>query len=472
MMSHIFRSLVGQTMIILMAGLMLFHVLSILVFTSEKLETVLLTDEIRILEKVAAISRMFVDTPKEYHEVMIAALNAAMPDVQFRHGEYAPHAIPADSDEQIRNRLENLIDRPRVRVLFVESVALHWDHDGGAWHRMWFMVEAGIVRWMHGATMEQEMHMVVVMPDGHQVVFTTRPAANHVPLLRHATISVSLMGGAVLLFSWVAVRRLTTPLRQIVRATETFGRDLYAAPLPEEGTLETRKVARAFNAMNASIREFVEQRTRMIAAISHDLRTPLTQLRLRLEFIQPQEDRSRMAAIMDEMDAMLTATLAFSRDAAADTEARRRVNLAGLLATICDDLQDLGMEVSRQDWARLPYECRPSAMKRALTNILLNAVRHGGAAWVDLEAGNGQVLIEIRDPGDGIPAEEWENVFKPFYRLDAAATRQGAGLGLSVARSVIRDHGGEIAFQRPQDGGFVVRVMLPYAAATGVADVR
>lgn len=466
MMPTPFKSLAGQTMAILLVGLMLFHLLSILVFTSEKLETVLITDENRILEKVAAISRMLADTSRAYHEVMITALNDAMPDVHFKHGEPDANTSTTNRDEEARQRLENLINRPGVRVVAVESVTPRWDHDGGEWHRLWFMVEAGIVRWMHGAAMDQEMHMVVIMPDGHQVVFTTHPTANHVPLFRHATISVSLMGGAVLLFSWLAVRRMTTPLKQIVRAAETFGRDLYADSLPEEGTVETRKVAQAFNAMNVSIREFIEERTRMIAAISHDLRTPLTRLRLRLEFIQPPEDRGRMAAILDEMDAMLTATLTFARDAVTESEARRRVNLAGLLATICDDLQDQGLEVSRDEWERLPYECRPLAMKRALTNIMLNAVRHGGAARVDLEVTGGGVVIKVRDPGEGIPESEWENVFKPFYRLDPARNQQGAGLGLSVASAVIRDHGGEITFHRPPDGGFVVQVILASSQRT------
>ncbi|MEO5348362.1 MAG: ATP-binding protein [Magnetococcus sp. YQC-3] len=464
MMAHLFRSLAGQTMAILLVGLMLFHFLSILVFTSEKLETVVLTDETRLLEKVASISRMLVDTPREYHEVMIAALNDAMPDVHFYHGEENSPTPIVNGDEKARRRLETLINRAQVRVLAVNSTVPHWDHDGGEWHRLWFLVETGIIRWMHGTAMDQEMRMVVVMPDGHQVVFTTQPTTNHVPLFRHATLSVSLMGGAVLLFSWLAVRRMTSPLEQIVRATETFGRDIYAAPLPEEGAVETRKVARAFNAMKCSIREFVEERTRMIAAISHDLRTPLTQLRLRLEFFHPGEDREKMVASVDEMDAMLSATLDFSKNAAEEVEARRRVNLTGLLATICDDLQDQGMAITRNEWDRLPYDCRPLAMKRALTNLIVNAARHGERARVDLHAGDGCVVVDVYDPGEGIPESEWENVFKPFYRLDAARSRPGAGLGLSVARSVIRDHGGQIVFHRPEEGGFIVRVVLPWMA--------
>ncbi|MEO5341593.1 MAG: ATP-binding protein [Magnetococcus sp. MYC-9] len=470
MMGHPFKSLAGQTMAILLAGLMLFHLLSILVFTSEKLETVVLTDETRLLEKVASISRLLVDTPKEYHEVMIAALNDAMPDVHFQHGEGDDLSSIVNGDEEARRHLETLINRPQLRVVAVDSRAPHWDHEGGAWHRVWFMLETGIIRWMHGTAMDREMHVVVVMPDGHRVVFTTRPVANHVPLFRHATLSVSLMGGGVLFFSWLAVRRMTSPLEQVVRAAEGFGRDIYAAPLPEEGAVESRKVARAFNTMHRSIREFVEERTRMIAAISHDLRTPLTQLRLRLEFIQPEEERNGMVAIVDEMEAMLSATLAFAKDAADDVEARRWVNLSGLLATICDDLQDQGLDITRNAWDRLPCNLRPMAMKRALSNLVINAVRHGGAARVDLQAAQGWVVIQIGDPGEGIPDHEQENVFKPFYRLDAARSRPGAGLGLSVARAVLRDHGGDVAFHRPAEGGFVARVVLPWdAQSCGVA---
>ncbi|MBF0127910.1 MAG: hypothetical protein HQM02_11970 [Magnetococcales bacterium] len=463
-MPRLFESLAGQTMAILLSGLMLFHLLSILIFTSEKLETMVLIDETHLLEKVASIARMLVDTPREYHEVMIAALNDAMPEVRFHHGDQNPAEVFAGGREDARSRLETLIDRPRVRVLTVDSSELLWNHDGGEWHRLWFMIETGIIRWMHGTAMDRELRMVVAMPDGHRVVFTTRPAANHVPLFGHATFSVSLMGGAVLLFSWVAVRRMTSPLERIVQAAEAFGRDLYAAPLAEAGAVESRKVARAFNAMNRSIREFVEERTRMIAAISHDLRTPLTQLRLRLEFIPPGEERAKMAVALDEMEAMVASTLSFAKDAAAEVEARRRVNLAGLLATLCDDLQDQGMEIERDEWERLPCHCRPLAMKRALTNLIVNATRHGGAARVVLEVVADRVVIEVRDPGEGIPENEWENVFKPFYRLDAARGQPGSGLGLSVAHAVIRDHGGEIAFHRPEEGGFGVRVTLPMVA--------
>ncbi|MEI6557611.1 MAG: ATP-binding protein [Rhodospirillaceae bacterium] len=280
----------------------------------------------------------------------------------------------------------------------------------------------------------------------------------------HGGISALVMAVPVLVLSLWVVRRLTRPLSEIAAAAERFGRDVGAPPLPETGPDEVRMVARAFNAMQRQLRSFVEDRTRMLAAISHDLRTPITLLRLRTEFIADPEEQARMRATLDEMEAMIAATLSFAREDAA-REARQTVDLVGLLSSICYDMADAGLPVSfePEPAGRRPFECRRSALKRALTNLIDNAVTYGHAARIALTAGGASLIVTIDDDGPGIPEAEQEAVFSPFYRLEPSrnSATGGVGLGLSVVRTVIQAHGGTIGFTNRPEGGLTATVTLP-----------
>ncbi|MBI1208856.1 MAG: HAMP domain-containing protein [Azospirillum sp.] len=276
------------------------------------------------------------------------------------------------------------------------------------------------------------------------------------------------MAASTFLFSLIIVRYLTVPLTRVARAAERFGQDLSAPPLPEVGAAEARAVARAFNEMNRRIRQFVEDRTRMIAAISHDLRTPITLLRLRTEFITDPDERARMRATLAEMEGMIAATLAFARDDAAD-EPRLRVDLAALLSSICYDMADAGLPVRFEPESKVSLECRPGALRRALTNLLDNSVKYGGGARVSLAESEREIRILIDDDGPGIAEAEQEAVFRPFYRLEPSRNREfgGVGLGLSVARTIIHGHGGAITLANRPEGGLRVTLTLPLNPNTG-----
>ena len=283
-------------------------------------------------------------------------------------------------------------------------------------------------------------------------------------LLEHAVISALVMAVPILALSVWVVRRLTRPLSDIAAAAERFGRDVAAPPLPETGPDEVRMVARAFNRMQRQLRSFVEDRTRMLAAISHDLRTPITLLRLRTEFITDPEEQARMRATLGEMEAMIAATLYFARDDDA-SEPRQTVDMVGLLSSICYDMADVGLPVSFEPdpVGRLPFDCRLSALKRALTNLIDNAVKYGQAARIALARTGSNLVITVDDDGPGIPEAEQEAVFSPFYRLEPSrnSATGGVGLGLSVVRTVIHAHGGSIRVHNQSEGGLRVAVTLP-----------
>ncbi|MFD1624909.1 ATP-binding protein [Azospirillum griseum] len=273
------------------------------------------------------------------------------------------------------------------------------------------------------------------------------------------------MGGVVaviLALSLLAARRFTAPLAGFASAAERLGVGDEAEPLPETGPRELRAATRAFNRMQGRLARFVADRTQMLAAISHDLRTPLTRLRLRAELVDDPEMQRRMLADLDEMEAMIAATMAFARDDA-KREPRGRLDLADLLQSLCDDRVDSGHDARYDGPAHAVAEGRPVALRRAFANLMDNAIAYGGGFVVRLAMEDGQARIIIDDDGPGIPAEEFEKVFAPFYRLERSRSRDtgGVGLGLSTARTIIRGHGGDIALDNRAEGGLRVTVTLP-----------
>ena len=267
----------------------------------------------------------------------------------------------------------------------------------------------------------------------------------------------------ILVISFWAVHRMTRPLRRFAEAAERIGLDVRSPPLPEKGSRELRNATRAFNQMQERLRRFVDNRTMMLAAISHDLRTMLTRLKLRAEFIEDDEQQKKAIADLDEMQAMLDSTLAFARDDAAD-EPRTLTDLAALIGSLCDDIADTGAVVSCSGPDKLPYDCAPGAIKRALGNIITNAVKYGERAKVTLSNQTDRLEITVLDNGPGIAAVKREDVFRPFFRLEESRNREtgGSGLGLAVARSIIRRHGGDILLEDGPEGGLLVRIVLPH----------
>jgi signal transduction histidine kinase len=271
---------------------------------------------------------------------------------------------------------------------------------------------------------------------------------------------------AALLTLW-AVRRLTEPVRTLAAAAEALGRDVNAPPLPETGPSEVAVAAAAFNTMAARIRRFVQDRTFMLTAMGHDLKTPITRMKLRAEFVDDDELRRKFLADLDELEAMVASTLAFGRDVAAD-EAMTTVDLAGLARTVLDEAADARPEMAEkmgyEGPEHLPVRLRSMALKRALTNLVANALAYGGAAWVTLSAPRGGMLtLLVEDDGPGIPAAELDRVFQPFLRLESSRNREtgGTGLGLPIARNILRAHGGDVVLANRPKGGVRAVVSLP-----------
>jgi signal transduction histidine kinase len=266
------------------------------------------------------------------------------------------------------------------------------------------------------------------------------------------------------------VYRAFRPLAIFAGAAERLGVDVNAAPLTEEGPSEVRRAARAFNTMQSRLKRFIQDRTQMLAAISHDLRTPITRLRLRAEFVDDDDQRAKMLKDLEEMEQMIAATLAFSRDDAA-SEPVVPLDLGGLLGGLAADYRAGRHDVGYDGPARLDVDARPLALKRALTNLIDNAIKYGERARISINSLGDAVEILIDDDGPGIPERDHERVFAPFVRLEASRSREtgGVGLGLTIARNTIRGMGGDVELATRMQGGLRVRVTLPLAEIERIA---
>lgn len=267
-------------------------------------------------------------------------------------------------------------------------------------------------------------------------------------------LSLAVLLIAVVVLSLLAVRWVTRPLSVLAAAADALGRDIRRPPLLETGPREVSHAARAFNTMQARLGRYLEDRIRLLTAVSHDLKTPITRLRLRAELLDDPVLRDSFTRDLDEMQAMATATLDFLRGLDAK-EAVQPVDMRALLESLKADAEETGQRVTVNGQTAAPYPGRPLALKRCLTNLINNAVTYGGIAHVILDDGDKALRILVTDEGPGIPERELERVFEPFYRLESSRSREtgGTGLGLGIARNIARAHGGDLVLRNRAGGG-------------------
>jgi signal transduction histidine kinase len=263
--------------------------------------------------------------------------------------------------------------------------------------------------------------------------------------------------------AYLFARRITAPIDRFAKAAQALGRDPGATPLQVSGPAEIGAAAVAFNDMQARIRRYVDDRTAMVSAISHDLRTPLARIRYKLEG-GPEPLKVQVLTDVERMEQMIGQVLAFIRDAS-EPRQRERLDLLSVVECVADEAVQTGGKVEIGHVRPLAVTGDGLALQRMLTNLVDNAVKYGGGAHIDLSQTGGEAVIEVRDDGPGLPEGELERVFKPFYRPNAARTLddRGVGLGLSVARSIARAHGGEVDLRPGPEKGLIARVRLPLA---------
>ena len=304
----------------------------------------------------------------------------------------------------------------------------------------------------------------VLLADGQWVRISVNTGAGvAVPalsnrLLLQLLLTLSMVAAVVML----AVRQVTRPLQQLAQAADTLGQDLDAPPLPEQGSAETRRAAQAFNRMQVRMQRLVGERARALAAVSHDLRTPLPRLRLRTELVEDAPLRDQMAADLDGMAAMLDSTLDYLR-ALQTNEVVRPVDINALLESMLDDARVLGRNIQIEGQALAPMPARLTALRRALQNLIDNAFKYGASARISVQDSASSLRITVQDDGPGIAAKDLAHVTEPYYRSDSARSQpgNGVGLGLSIVRDMALMHGGELLLANRAPTGLAATLVLP-----------
>lgn len=448
-------SIAARMAVTVVLALFLTQAISALVYLTDRSEGPPIHGPGVLVQRVTAIVQLVESTPAAGRGRVVKAIDDPVLRVEW-HADNPPELrdYAGVRFDGLRRRLSESLNRsPRAILFEVERRPGDGDH-----HRPPPPPFAGDDdrRW------GPHVRLSVRLDDGSWLTFTGGdPLEGPFRILRFALWMGAVVAVIMVLSLWAA-RRFTAPLAGFAAAAERLGVDGEADPLPEAGPRELRAATRAFNRMQGRLARFVADRTQMLAAISHDLRTPLTRLRLRAELVDDPEMQRRMLADLDEMEAMISATMVFARDDA-KREPRGRLDLADLLQSLCDDRLDAGHEAVYDGPAHVVAEGRPVALRRAFANLMDNAIAYGGGVAVRLDAEDGQARIHIEDNGPGIPEDEFEKVFAPFYRLERSRSRDtgGVGLGLSTARTIIRGHGGDIALANRPEGGLRVTVTLP-----------
>jgi signal transduction histidine kinase len=434
----------SRIILVLLVGLIAFHLGSLWLHQLGT-ETVLgTTREAQLAERLAAAKRAVAELPSAERDRTAHALSSASLDM---HWTPAPTVRLVDETspriEALRARLGELVpelEAGRLRLGYAE--------DGAS-----------------GPDPAQHLLLgALPLPDGTWLNFSAalfRPTAPE-----HATVlSTTAMAGGILVLGLIVVRLIGRPLRALSDAADRIGQPGPSAPVTETGPREVRHAAQAFNRMQARLDALIADRTQALAAVSHDLRTPLSRLRLRVSFLDDLEAARAIDADLDEMEAMISATLAYLRGDT-ETEPRRPADLVAILETLCDAAADAGADVTYSGSPQARLVCSPVTLKRAFANLIENAMKYGGSARVTLLDGTAEVVVRVEDDGPGIPEAEMEAVFEPFRRLEGSRNRGtgGSGLGLTIARRAVEAHGGTVHLANRPEGGLVATIRLPRSA--------
>jgi signal transduction histidine kinase len=450
------RSLLGQMLLLMGAALLVAQLVNLSFLLTEQQKLSLAQNEGPVVVRFAQVARIVAAAPPAERE---ALLDSRLP------GPMAAYSIDPESlidraglvrDREIERHLGVALGDARVPAGDMRAAARnnaaqvpppHRDHRGPFramhdGHRILFLsVRLDDGRWLNGRL--QAPH-----PD---------PWLIHQMLLATTALFVLVFGAVI----WIA-RRLARPLRELTEAAERFEGRAEPDPVQPRGPSDIRRAIEAFNAMNRRTLALLDEKDRMLGAIGHDMRTPLASLRVRVESMEPAEEREKLVETIEGMAAMLEDILVLARTGRA-REPVRRVDVAALADALVEDYCTLGSDVRFEDGSRAVADVQPELLRRAVRNLIDNAVAYAGGAEVSVRETEAGVEIAVEDEGPGIPEERLADVLEPFKRLDESRSRDtgGAGLGLAIARAVAQAHGGSLTISNRASGGLRACLAIP-----------
>ncbi|GAA4032929.1 ATP-binding protein [Actimicrobium antarcticum] len=447
-MNNLLGSIANRVFVILLAGILV---------------AIGLTAVLAERERAGAIDGMRLGHTAERIEQLVLALDHAAPEVRpvilQTAANFGVTAGMADDLEALGGSDGALVDLLRSRLGMHRQIMLQ--QQAGCQPR-----PMRLPRFERSNPGDCQV-VLVALSDGQLLRVQLRaggpqPGSKTRPVMGVPTIYLALFFVLIGLLAWFVARMTARPIRRLADAASDLGSDLDRPPLPETGPTEIRQAATAFNAMQARIRRQVQHRTHMLAAITHDLQTPLTRLRLRLEKVGDDELRTKLIDDLGQMQSMVREGLELARSMDSQ-EPLQRLDLDSLIDSACADASDAGQDVQLLGPSGVVVMAQPNALRRCLTNLLDNAVKYGRQARVSVVREQERVVVRIRDAGPGLPPDQLESVFDPFFRLEISRSRDtgGTGLGLTIARNIVESHGGTLVLNNLPGGGLEAMLQLP-----------
>lgn len=464
------RSLFSRLVLVLLSVLIVAQLVSLAIHLHERGELLSQASGMQSAQRIADAVKLLDSSDPAQRPRIVQVLSA--PPLRISLARAALAAPQEDADARVRAALFGTMlrrflgDGRAVSVAAVESVA----PQPGAMHGFkgpegQAMTMPPMAGWHFASQPGYSFLVQVRLQDGALVTFDSRQSAQTASWPYRLLLSLAVLLAAVIAVSLLAVRWATRPLNALADAADELGRNIERPPLEEKGPLEVVRAARAFNTMQARLAAFIRSRTRMLAAMSHDLKTPLTRMRLRTELLEDPALMAKFTRDLDEMQAMVGYTLDALRGLE-NAEPAQPVDIAALLESLQADLAETGASVTLEGAPHKPYTGKPQALKRCLSNLLDNAIKYGKSATVFVSDNDERLELRIRDQGPGLPSAEIEKVFEPFYRVEGSRGREtgGTGLGLTIARAIAESHGGSVSLHNLTGSGLEARLTLPRRA--------
>lgn len=435
---HRFDSLALRTTLVVLLGVGLVHLASLWTYQHSLTRELDLANDARLADQLLGIKRAIMRVPAAQREDVAHELSGGPIEAHWSRTE---HAVPGGAGAAEFDALGR-----RLREVAPE------------------IAEDGLIIGANRRGFD-DPHLALIsirLPDQSWVNVSLVSWNPRAPAVHGTLLSTSLMAFGALIVSWLLVRWLTHPLTAFATATKDLYRSKSAVFVPENGPQEVRALAIAFNEMQRRIASLINDKTQALAAVSHDLKTPITRLRFRVEDLTDSNARAAIATDLDEMERMLDQTLAFLRGDRHEEDVKP-VDIGAILETIADGFSDQGFTVTLERTSHVSVPGRRLALKRAFGNLVENAIKYGDEAQIHIEALTDDVIVTIRDKGPGIPPEDVERALAPFVRLEPSRNQEtgGFGLGLTIAQTIIEGHGGRLRLTNHGAGGLNVAVRLP-----------
>lgn len=463
------RSLFSRLVLVLLAGLVIAQLVSFAIHMHERGELLSQASGMQSAQRIADVARYLDSLEAKERRAIVQVLSAPPLTISL---DRSPLPAGAGDPEQtahgalfaamlrrfLGDRLQVVSTAIETRAVAFEPGRMH-GAKGPKMFGEWPASKAA----MHAAAQPGNSFVAQIrLRDGTLVTFDSRQPAQTEGWPYRLLLSLAVLLAAVVGLSLLAVRWATRPLNALADAADELGRNIDRPPMQEKGPLEVARAARAFNTMQGRLASYVRDRTRVLAAMSHDLKTPITRLRLRAELLGDPQVREKFTRDLDEMESMVGATLDFLRGQESG-ERVQPVDVMALLESLQVDLRETGGQVEIAGAAAKPYPGAPQALKRCLGNLIENAVKYGRSARVLVDDNDARLEIRIQDAGHGLPPDQLEKVFEPFYRIEDSRSREtgGTGLGLTIARGIAEAHGGELSLRNREGGGLEATLKLP-----------